>query len=58
MGIPEAKKAELLEIMYKSLYPVSETRVLELLQQAGFSKLTQFYRCLLIGGWMAMKNDF
>lgn len=58
MGIPEAKKAELLEIMNKSLYPVSETRVLELLQQAGFSKVTQFYRGLLIGGWMAMKNDF
>ncbi|NJM19544.1 MAG: class I SAM-dependent methyltransferase [Richelia sp. RM2_1_2] len=54
-GIPEAKQIELLETMEQGVYPISETRVLELLQQAGFSKVIRFYTGLWVGGWMALK---
>ncbi len=55
--IPEAKKVELLETMDKGVYPIAETRVLELLQQAGFGKVMRFYTGLWVGGWMAVKDD-
>ncbi len=54
-GITEAKKAEILETMEKGVYPISENRVLELLEQAGFSKVMRFYTGLWVGGWMAVK---
>lgn len=54
-GIIEAKKAEILETMEKGVYPISETRVLQLLEQAGFSKVIRFYTGLWVGGWMAVK---
>ncbi|MEO1378707.1 MAG: class I SAM-dependent methyltransferase, partial [Cyanobacteria bacterium J06635_10] len=57
-GISEAKKAEILETMDKAVYPISETRVLELLEQVGFRKVMRFYTGLWVGGWMAMKDDF
>ncbi|MBE9216751.1 class I SAM-dependent methyltransferase [Plectonema cf. radiosum LEGE 06105] len=54
-GVPEAKQIELLETLEQGVYPISETRVLELLEQAGFSKVIRFYTGLWIGGWMALK---
>lgn len=55
-GISEAKITELLETMQKAVYPISETRVLELLKQAGFGKVIRFYTGLWLGGWMAVKT--
>jgi len=55
-GISEAKKAEILETMDKAVYPISETRVLQLLKEAGFSKVIRFYTGLWVGGWVCMKN--
>jgi len=54
-GIPEAKQIELLETMDQGVYQISETRVLELLEQAGFSKMIRFYTGLWVGGWVALK---
>ncbi|MEM6755115.1 MAG: class I SAM-dependent methyltransferase [Cyanobacteria bacterium P01_C01_bin.38] len=56
-GISEAKTAEILETMEKGVYPISEARVLELLQQAGFGKVIRFYTGLWVGGWMAVKDE-
>ncbi|WP_414621674.1 class I SAM-dependent methyltransferase [Calothrix sp. CCY 0018] len=55
-GITEAKKAEILETMEKGVNPISETRVLQLLKQAGFGKVIRFYTGLWVGGWMCVKN--
>ncbi len=52
-GISEVKKAEILETMENGVYPISERRVLELLQQAGFNQVMRFYTGLWVGGWMA-----
>ncbi|MGB3651169.1 MAG: hypothetical protein WBA41_08160 [Rivularia sp. (in: cyanobacteria)] len=46
-GITEAKKVEILETMEKGVYPISETRVLQLLEQAGFIRV-----CGLVVGWL------
>ncbi len=54
-GIPQGKQAEILQTMEKGVYPISETRVLELLHQAGFIKVIRFYMGLWVGGWMAIK---
>lgn len=37
----------------KSVYFVPETRIIELLNRAGFNKVTKFYNAFLFGGWMA-----
>ncbi|VEP11754.1 conserved hypothetical protein [Hyella patelloides LEGE 07179] len=36
-----------------SIYFVPEARIIELLQTAGFSKITKFYNAFLFGGWIA-----
>jgi tRNA (cmo5U34)-methyltransferase len=36
-----------------SIYFVPEARIIELLESAGFSKITKFYNALLFGGWIA-----
>jgi tRNA (cmo5U34)-methyltransferase len=36
-----------------SIYFVPETRIIELLESAGFSNITKFYHALLFGGWIA-----
>ncbi len=56
MGMPQEKSLELLETFNKAIYPIPETRVLELLQQAGFGNAMRFYTGLWVGGWMATKN--
>lgn len=54
-GLPSQKAEELLHA-FASVYPVSEMRVIELLQQAGFRNIIRFYTGLWIGGWIATKN--
>lgn len=39
-----------------SVYFVSEARIIELLQTAGFSGITKFYNAFLFGGWIAKFN--
>ena len=36
-----------------SIYFVTEARIIELLQTAGFSNITKFYNAFLFGGWIA-----
>ena len=36
-----------------SIYFVSEARIVELLQQAGFTKVSKFYNAFLFGAWIA-----
>jgi tRNA (cmo5U34)-methyltransferase len=36
-----------------SIYFVTEARILELLEAAGFSQINQFYNAFLFGGWIA-----
>ena len=36
-----------------SIYFVPETRIIELLQQAGFKRVNKFYNAFLFGGWIA-----
>ncbi len=56
MEIPPEKTEKLLEKVNQGVYPISEVRVLELLQQAGFGNVMRFYTGLWVGGWMATKN--
>lgn len=56
MGMPQEKRMELLETFNKAVYSIPETRVLELLQQAGFGNAIRFYTGLWIGGWIVTKN--
>lgn len=36
-----------------SIYFVSETRIVDLLNMAGFNNVTKFYNAFLFGGWTA-----
>jgi tRNA (cmo5U34)-methyltransferase len=54
-GVPEKKVSELLEAFATGVYPISETRVIELLQQAGFANIIRFYTGIWVGGWVATK---
>ncbi|MBW4616859.1 MAG: class I SAM-dependent methyltransferase [Desmonostoc vinosum HA7617-LM4] len=54
-GLPVDKQKQLLENFKNAVYPLSETKLLALLQQAGFSSVTRFYTGLWVGGWMAFK---
>ncbi|MEL6496451.1 MAG: class I SAM-dependent methyltransferase [Cyanobacteria bacterium J06623_7] len=36
-----------------SIYFVTESRIIELLEQAGFKQVSRFYNALLFGGWLA-----
>jgi tRNA (cmo5U34)-methyltransferase len=56
MGIPPQKMAQLLERINNGVHLITETRELELLQQAGFNNAMQFYTGLWVGGWVAIKN--
>ncbi|WP_414541200.1 class I SAM-dependent methyltransferase [Nostoc sp. CCY0012] len=58
MGIDDTVKIrEFLETMNKSVYPIPEMRVMELLQQAGFGNILRFYTGLWTSGWVATKNS-
>ncbi len=41
-----------------SVYFVSETRIIDLLQQAEFSDIVKFYNAFLFGGWGAEFRGF
>ncbi|NDJ20539.1 methyltransferase domain-containing protein [Nostoc sp. B(2019)] len=55
-GLSEDKQKQLLENFNSRVYPLSEAKILELLQQAGFSRVIRFYTGLWVGGWMAFKR--
>lgn len=55
-GLSEDKQKQLLENFNSRVYPLSEAKILELLQQAGFSRVIRFYTGLWVGGWMAFKG--
>ena len=40
----------------KDTHPISENRLSELLDGAGFENITLFFRSLMFGGWMARKK--
>ncbi|WP_341527562.1 class I SAM-dependent methyltransferase [Nostoc sp. UHCC 0302] len=56
MGMTPEKSVESLETIHKGIHPLPESRVLELLQQAGFGNIIRFYTGLWVGGWIATKN--
>ncbi|MUL37134.1 class I SAM-dependent methyltransferase [Gloeocapsopsis dulcis] len=56
MGIPPERINEGLETINKSVYPITESRTIELLQQAGFGNMIRFYTGLWGGGWVATIN--
>ena len=55
MGMPLEKHLQTMAAFHQGVYPVSESRTLNLLQQAGFSKILRFYTGLWVGGWIATK---
>lgn len=57
MGMNPERRMEVLETLNKGVYPIPELRVMELLQQAGFTNIMRFYTGLWIGGWVATKNS-
>lgn len=57
MGMNPEKRIQGLETIKKGIFPISEMRVMELLQQAGFGKILRFYTGLWVGGWVAIKNS-
>ncbi|MBD2568967.1 class I SAM-dependent methyltransferase [Anabaena lutea] len=56
MGMNPEKRIQGLETIKKGVFPISEMRVVELLQQAGFGNILRFYTGLWVGGWVATKN--
>lgn len=56
MGLPPQKQQELLAAFHQGVYPLAETSVLDLLEQAGFEKTMRFYTGLWVGGWLAFKR--
>jgi tRNA (cmo5U34)-methyltransferase len=56
MALPPQKQQELLAAFDQGVYPVAETSILNLLEQAGFEKTIRFYTGLWVGGWLAFKR--
>lgn len=56
MGLPPQKQQELLTGVDQGVYPLPETSILNLLEQAGFEKTIRFYTGLWVGGWLAFKR--
>lgn len=52
MGRPEENIQEMITIINKGVYTISEAHVFKLLQQAGFTNITRFYTGLWVGGWV------
>ncbi len=53
MGLSKEKIQEIFAAVDKGVYPISEARVFELLQQTGFKNVVRFYTGLWVGGWVA-----
>ncbi|PPS44965.1 class I SAM-dependent methyltransferase [Chroococcidiopsis sp. TS-821] len=56
MGMQPEQINEGMKTIDKGVYPIAESRTIELLQQAGFGDLVKFYTGLWGGGWVAAKN--
>jgi tRNA (cmo5U34)-methyltransferase len=56
MGLPRQKQQEFLVRFDQGVYPLAETSILNLLEQAGFEKTIRFYTGLWVGGWLAFKR--
>lgn len=56
MGMSSEMIEKLEKARQEGVYFISEPRVLELLQQAGFGNITRFYTGFWFGGWIATKN--
>ncbi|WP_016950512.1 class I SAM-dependent methyltransferase [Anabaena sp. PCC 7108] len=57
MGMNPEKRIQGLETIKKGVFTISEMRVVELLQQAGFGNILRFYTGLWVGGWVATKTS-
>lgn len=55
MGMSSEQINEILERINTMVYPIAESRAIELLQKAGFGNITRFYTGLWIGGWLATR---
>lgn len=56
MGLPSEQANELIEKMNTSVYPISETRLIDLFADAGFERPIRFYTGLWVGGWVTKKR--
>lgn len=56
MGMNQKKLAEMLEAASKGIHIISEHKVFDLLESAGFGNIIRFYTALWYGGWVATKN--
>jgi len=50
------KQQQLLAGFDQGVYPLPETSILSLLEQAGFQKMMRFYTGLWAGGWLAFRT--
>ena len=50
------KQQQILTGVEQGLYPLPETSIVNLLEQAGFEKTIRFYTGLWAGGWLAFKK--
>jgi tRNA (cmo5U34)-methyltransferase len=55
VGLSDDKIQDTLNTIKTGVYPMSETRVHELIKQVGFTKIWQFYKGFWIGGWVLTK---
>ncbi|OKH27849.1 SAM-dependent methyltransferase [Chroogloeocystis siderophila 5.2 s.c.1] len=55
-GIPLEQREEISASSNNRVYPITESRTIELLQQTGFDNIVRFYTGLGTGGWVAAKN--
>lgn len=53
MGIP-LEQIQNLEKSHADFHPISETRTVELLEQAGFERVKRFYTALVYSGWIGL----
>jgi tRNA (cmo5U34)-methyltransferase len=55
-GIPEAEVDKGFRHVDRDIFPVTETRLADLLDAAGFGPPQNFFRALCFGGWVARRN--
>ncbi len=53
---PEWVRSNTQNVVLKTMYFVPEPRIIELLEAAGFEKVSRFYNGFLLGGWIAFKQ--
>ncbi len=55
-GVTEAEREQYKEQLAASIHYVTEERIRELLDEAGFANPTSFYGAYLFGGWLAKRK--